>query len=196
LLLAGVVALICAACATTAWGSPESLHHSSPSVTLDLSPQDGAGLLSPAQLNVTGASFGDGKSGSLYQCTNTPVGDETFNCGDPIGPFTSYTGGAFIQAVTVTRTFTPVDIPGPVIDCAITACMVWAATDSGSASAGHAITFQVSTGTSGPSGISGPIVTAPLSATGQRAAALKKCKKKRSHRKRKNCKKKAMLLPV
>ncbi len=35
-----------------------------------------------------------------------------------------------------------------------------------------------------------------LADTGQRAAALKKCKKKHSHKKRKKCKKKANLLPV
>jgi hypothetical protein len=35
-----------------------------------------------------------------------------------------------------------------------------------------------------------------LGPTGQRAAALKKCKKKHSHKKRKKCKKKANLLPV
>ncbi len=39
-----------------------------------------------------------------------------------------------------------------------------------------------------------PVTSA--SPTGQRAAALKKCKKKHSHRARKKCKKKAKLLPV
>lgn len=38
--------------------------------------------------------------------------------------------------------------------------------------------------------------TPTTSPTGQRAAALKKCKKKHSHRARKKCKKKATLLPV
>ena len=36
----------------------------------------------------------------------------------------------------------------------------------------------------------------PCPATGRRAAALKKCKKKHSHKKRKKCKKKANKLPV
>jgi hypothetical protein len=36
----------------------------------------------------------------------------------------------------------------------------------------------------------------PATPTGQRAAALKKCKKKHSHKKRKKCRKKANLLPV
>jgi neocarzinostatin family protein len=189
LLLSGVVALVGVACATTAWGSPENLHSSSPDVTLDLSPQDGTNLSSADQLMVTGGNFGTAKSGDLFQCTNTPMG-EGINCGDQIGRFTSNTSGMFIQYVTVTRTFTPVDIPGPAIDCATTACMVWAQTDGGTPSAGHAIAFSVSSGTGGP------IVTAPLGPTGQRAAALKKCKKKHSHRQRKKCKKKAKLLPV
>jgi hypothetical protein len=38
--------------------------------------------------------------------------------------------------------------------------------------------------------------TPPAAQTGQRAAALKKCKKKHSHRKRKKCKKRALKLPV
>jgi len=38
--------------------------------------------------------------------------------------------------------------------------------------------------------------TAPSTSTGQRAAALKKCKKKKSAKARKKCKKKANLLPV
>ncbi len=41
-----------------------------------------------------------------------------------------------------------------------------------------------------------PVATTPATPTGQRAAALKKCKKKRTARARKKCRRKAKLLPV
>ena len=52
------------------------------------------------------------------------------------------------------------------------------------------------TGTSPPPAGPGTTPTSTSTSTGQRAAALKKCKKKKTSRARKKCKKKANLLPV
>jgi subtilisin-like proprotein convertase family protein len=62
--------------------------------------------------------------------------------------------------------------------------------DTGSVAAA---TLEV-TGTSPPP--AGPVTTPTSTSTGQRAAALKRCKKKKSATARRKCKKKANLLPV
>jgi len=111
-----------------------------PNVTLDLSPNDGQNLSSPATLTVTGAGFPANTAGILVQSADLPNGTTIIS--GTIGTFTSNASGGFVTNVNVSQTFVP-DAGGTPIDCNATGvtCYVEAFTNSGNANSRHRITF-------------------------------------------------------
>jgi len=133
----------------SAGAAPEFPPLGNPNVTLNVTPNDGDGLVSPAQITVIGAGFGAGVSGNIYECSFNPTAsfDE---CTGSLARFTSNSNGAFTQAVQVTRTAAATDILGqPVlIDCDVRPCTVQAVSDNGMYFSQHHITFVPATTTS------------------------------------------------
>ena len=119
-----------------------------PSVTLDITANDGDNLSSPASVTAIGAGFtagGAGVSGVLLQCTA-----DFSICSDPIAQFTSTSAGNFSQTITVSSSFTGLNAMNqPVqVDCLQVACKVRAESNSGQLVSAHHISFAGSTTTS------------------------------------------------
>ncbi len=130
-----VLALGMGGLATSAAASPENAGN--PNRTLNVTPNDGSGLPSPAAISVTGAGFPGNSQGTLMQCTA-----DTFTCSTSRGPFTAAAFGGFSTAVNVTATFAP-DRAGPLVDCRVVACVIFATTNDGISFSKHRITFAV-----------------------------------------------------
>jgi hypothetical protein len=176
-------ALVLAALAlpASAPADPQSIQSSGP--TLDISPHDLDANSGPGTLLATGVGFGNGLDGSLRECTADLV-----DCTPSLATFTSGAAGSFSASVTVSPFIARNPGPG-VVDCShayYTYCIVYAKTDNGLYRAGHSLFFY--------SLIFRP--TLDDGTTGQRAAALKRCRKKNTHAKRKKCRRRARQLPI
>jgi hypothetical protein len=75
-----------------------------PAVNLDVSPNDGNNLPSPAAITVIGTGFGSNISGDIVQCT-FDAATQFDVCSSPLGRFTSNANGFFSQPVQVSSSF-------------------------------------------------------------------------------------------
>ena len=159
--------LLCAAAIapSNAPASPETGPGGSPGRTLDVTPNDGDNLPSPASINVIGAGWGANQAVRLFQCT----ADLTI-CSPQLGNATSNAGGTFSTTINVTRVFNP-DPAGAAVDCGVTSCRVFAdLTNNNTAFASHHLTFAVAGG--GPPAAPTVSATSPASPANNNSPAI------------------------
>ena len=119
--------------------APESIIGGNPTVTLNVSPNDGDNLSSPQAITVTGGGFGSGLRGDIFQCATVDGSDACVRLGD----FTSSGGGTFSVPVNVTSTFQGLNASNVVVpvNCLQVACRVQAETNNFQFFSQHHISF-------------------------------------------------------